>query len=66
MTANQKAQELVDSYYVTLDGFVTFEQVKKCALISVNEILESNNTLLKLDSIGLVFWKQVKKEIEKL
>lgn len=64
MTANQKAQELVDK--MTVVGLQMRGEGIQCALISVNEILESNNNLLKLDSIGLVFWEQVKKEIEKL
>ena len=40
MTAKQKANNLIDSYYVLLDGFVTFEQVKTCALIAVDEMTE--------------------------
>ena len=63
MTAKQKANNLIGSYYVLLDGFVTFEQVKICALIAVDEILE----ITEHESPSTyVYYKEVKKEIENL
>lgn len=68
MTAQDKAKDLVDKFYTFNNTPTKVNNLfsKQCALILVNEILESNNILLKLDSIGIVFWEQVKKEIEKL
>jgi hypothetical protein len=65
MTPKEKAEELIDSYYVLLDGFVTFEQVKQCALIAVDEILfiteMYNDTYAEH-----TYWEKVKQEIEAL
>jgi hypothetical protein len=67
MTPKEKAIQLVAKYKSQSFGITTnFQHFKQYAIIAVDEILESNNFLLKLDSIGLVFWKQVKKEIDKL
>ena len=81
MTPKEKAQQLIDSYYVLLDGFVTLQQVKKCALIAVDEIIYevysishqytaiydiTTSSYLYTDCKELIFWKEVKQEIEKL
>jgi hypothetical protein len=68
MTPKEKATDLIDSYYVLLDGFVTFEKVQQCALIAVDEILKAVNdpddTFLSKD--GVDYWEEVKQEIEAL
>lgn len=60
MTPKEKAQELVDKMYG-----VTDYQAKQSALIAVDEIL---NELIGHDFSrnAIVFWKEVKTEIEKL
>ena len=65
MTPKEKAKDLIDSYYVLLDGFVTFEQVKICALIAVDEILDMVKHT-PIEFIETDWWQEVKKEIENL
>jgi len=80
MTPQEKAKELVDRYYWTFgDGYLG-EQHIQCALIAVNEIIESrkddvafNDTMwenaseyYKPHPMYLNYWLQVKIEIEKL
>ena len=62
MTPKEQAIELLDDYTVIIDGNLTYEQVKQCALIAVDEIVE------ELTSRGILsgFWYEVRKEIEKL
>jgi hypothetical protein len=67
MSTKIKAIELIDSYFVLLDGFVPFEQVKQCALISVDEILiifYDDIQSMWLDELN--YWHDVKNEINKL
>jgi hypothetical protein len=65
MTPKEKANELVVKYRRFLPiNLVTMLEVKGCALIAVDEVLsnmdeEDNDVMYK-------YWKQVKKEIEKL
>ena len=60
MTPEQKAKFLRDKFF--WKAVKTAEQAKKCALITVDEILE--NTRLEL--AGVKYWASVKNEIEKL
>jgi hypothetical protein len=68
MTPKEKAQELVDKYDNTLTYLESKSKAKQCALIAVEEIL---NTLYSipfgnaLDN-ELEYWNEVKQEIEKL
>ena len=71
MTAKDKAKELVDrlkavtrpmSKRNTLMAHMHPEHAKQCALICVDEVLE---TYIYLDP-KLNYWKKVKKEIEKI
>jgi hypothetical protein len=65
MTPKEKANELVVKYRRFLPiNLVTMLEVKGCSLIAVDEVLsnmdeEDNYVMYK-------YWKQVKKEIEKL
>ena len=61
MTPKKKAIELIDKYAEIIVGW---QNVKQCALIAVDEILESNMTNLHLHQMD--YWEQVKQEIEKL
>ena len=71
MTAKDKAKELLDRFKDvtrpmskrnTLVARMHPEHAKQCALLCVDEILE---TYIDLDP-KLNYWKEVKKEIEKL
>jgi hypothetical protein len=68
MTPKEKAQELVDKFVsITLwNGYVT--SAKECAYIAVDEILQMVDENMQgwLDADIIAYWKQVKKEIEKL
>lgn len=68
MTAKEKAEELVDSFYnidsdsEMFDGFtMPIFYAQRCALISADEILGYMGA-----DRGIEFWQEVKIEIEKL
>lgn len=72
MNAKDKAKELISKFWIFADNSDTFGQhiiiknfnAKQCALICVDEIL---NELTELHhKTPLLFWKEVKQEIEKL
>ena len=70
MTPQQKALELVDKFTQTY-GNAFF--AKECALIAVDEILKTlpqseylEDRLEVVENRELIYWKQVKQEIEKL
>ena len=83
-TSNEKAIELVDKFREYTDGDdpdnnyrfsprISKENAKKCALIAVDEIIDTlNYDIRDLDVRGSVlldlitYWSEVKKEIEKL
>lgn len=65
MTQQEKAKELVNKYLQIYDGRVP--QAKQCALISVDEILQSHYVLLTGVKTSIYeYWQEVKQEIEKL
>ena len=93
MTPKEKAVELVVKFYQTspdeawineplgiYEEYNAWKQAKQCALLTVDEIIESrkedkgfNDTLLSRASeywtahpMYLTYWKEVKQEIEKL
>jgi hypothetical protein len=69
MTPKQKAAELVGKYYVTIYHSIHQQKkAKECALIVVDEILLMVNKTLKgfLDGDIILYWLQVKQEIDKL
>ena len=72
-----KANELYSKYDDLLNKdfgnpIVFDNQLKQCALIAVDEILEvvkfyeRQNGRLLIDNIRVMYWQQVKKEIEDL
>jgi len=64
MSPKEKAKELVEKFYWRENIFnVSVEDSKKCALITVDEILGQFKWRPK-DSLS--YWEEVKKEIEKL
>jgi hypothetical protein len=70
MTPKEKAINLVDKYKeFTEDDFAeSYYQAKQCALIAVDEII--NNSLeymgCDLNDGEIIYWEEVKQEIEKL
>ena len=73
MTPKEKAKQLFDKFYYVKDeqGFhsVNKYRAKQCALIAVNEILDFMLIELKWDEKyngNVIYWKEVKQEIEKL
>lgn len=71
MTPKKKAEELVESYYSTIMSFLSdnmkWENSKKCALITVDEILNViNEYTIEPIIFDIDYWQEVKKEIEKL
>ena len=84
MTAKEKAKELIDNFSEIVDAsegvFISYVMAKQCALIAVNEIIESNpespnnhNPFTgRIQGIRQNFidaenyWQEVKKEIELL
>ena len=72
MTPIEKANELYSKYDDLLNKdfgnpIVFDNQLKQCALIAVDEILEMDLPILEEDADEFYdYWEQVKKEIEKL
>lgn len=67
MTPKEKAIELVNKYLQVYDGRVDI--AKRCALIAIQEIINSNPTTVHGVSdfrTNIYYWESVKKEIEKL
>jgi hypothetical protein len=70
-TPKEKAEELVRKYYTfglnnPAQSFSWYE-CKQCALITVNEIIESHYFVLSGVKPNIYnYWQEVKQEIEKL
>jgi hypothetical protein len=77
MTPKEKAKKLFDKYYIVCQEY-TEEiqcsiQAKECALIAVDEVINSNPCCEDSDRGGNFqwasneyYWQEVKQEIEKL
>jgi hypothetical protein len=64
MTAKEKAKELVDKFqkqifFEITDERLDIEEAKGCALIAVDEIIDTPNPMPN-------YWQEVKQEIEKI
>jgi hypothetical protein len=74
MTAKEKAKELVDKFiphtkvfHEVLGWEDYIDSAKQCALIAVDEILESHYKLLSgVNTTIYKYWIEVKQEIENL
>ena len=76
MTPKEKAEDLVNKFFQfkprlkwDIDNEKEYYQAKEFALIAVDEILSDyKNYLLHANTEykGLMYWKEVKQEIEKL
>ncbi len=67
MTPKEKAKELFDKYNYFLPDAIEInkEHLKYCSLIAVDEILNATNSIYVFNSLN-EYWKEVKKEIEKI
>jgi hypothetical protein len=63
MTPKEKAEELVNKYWIT-DFDIYEEESKQCALIAVDELIYE--TQFEVPNIRQRYWQEVKQEIEKL
>lgn len=69
MTPKEKAKELIEKYqFVKIANYTSMFEVKQCALIAVDEILEviSFNKYDDKYWEEEEYWNEVKHEIEKL
>lgn len=68
MTPKEKAKELIDKYqFVYIQNYTSMFEVKGCALIAVDEILEMDLPIFEEDCDEFYdYWQEVKHEIEKL
>ena len=68
MTPKEKAAELIVNYQLKCKS-LNYDEAKQCALIAVNEIINSNpysNPFNTNVESTMSYWKEVKKEISKL
>ncbi len=68
MTPKEKAKELIDKYqFVYIQNYTSMFEVKQCALIAVDEMIDIRNGLyINEGSIAHQWLLDVKQEIEKL
>lgn len=77
MTAEEKAKNLFGKYAMYLRANLRYdeeadEDAKQCALIAVDELMElakkyeTKNCRLLMDNLKILYWQEVKQEIEKL
>ena len=75
MTPKEKAKELYVKYYELIKSpYQKHTCTKQCALIAVDEIIESNPYKIELEGkfqtewnrYDITYWEEVKKEIEAL
>jgi len=68
MTPQEKAAELIVNYQLQCKS-LDYQQAKQCALIAVDEILKEFENIFLIftdkNSPRLIYWQQVKQEIEK-
>ena len=72
MTPKEKAQELVDKFRNEITSFLGDNMkkinAKKCALIAVDELIKIHYLLTNTNdtSPSIIYWKEVKQELDKL
>jgi hypothetical protein len=77
MTPEIKAAQLVNKYFNFIYLDLDYEQAKQCALIAVDELIESFNCIYDASIRNIEkysgakygmkdYWQEVKQEIEKL
>lgn len=66
MTPKEKAKELIEKYqFVEIANYTSIFEVKECALIAVNEIIDNYEEKYKY-CLTKIYWEEVKYEIELL
>jgi hypothetical protein len=65
MTPKEKAIELYDKFIFPCWECDEFAKAKECSLIAVDEILNYDNQFIQTEE-QFNYWKEVKKEIDKL
>lgn len=67
MTPKEKAEELLNKFDKAVNTH-TNTPLKKCVLIAVDEILESNPTLITCNTseLNYAYWIEVKNQINQL
>lgn len=65
MTPKEKAEELFDKFDKSVNTITSYP-IKRCALIAVDEILDAS--MLHFDDLDyyVIFWQEVKREIQEL
>jgi hypothetical protein len=67
MTPKEKAKELIDKYqFVYIQNYTSMFEVKQCALIAVDELIEALDENSWQNRLIIDYWKEVKHELEKL
>ena len=72
MTPKEKAEELVDKFRNEITSFLgdnmKKNNAKKCALVAVDELIKIHYLLTTTHdtSPSIIYWKEVKKELENL
>ena len=79
MTPKQEAFELFKKYSISVEVYFKEDSIprivnapmraksaKQCALIAVAEIIDDGNASSPFEEYRLMYWQEVKKEIEKL
>ena len=63
MTPKEKANELVDNYWLMdkINPSLSKEQAKQCALVAVDELIKATVPIS-----STYFWQEVKQEIQNL
>lgn len=68
MTPKEKATELISKMYNHFedDDAIAYSTAKHCALIAVDEILNIEWDEFEMSGNEVMYWQEVKQEIEKL
>jgi hypothetical protein len=73
MTPKEKAKDLVSIYWNTkvetinvIESIMSKELAIKCALIAVDELIKSSPQKPRSYTDTMLYWQEVKQEIEKL
>jgi hypothetical protein len=65
MEAKEKAKELVDKFSDLEDGEMYIGKAKQCALIAVDEILNTIEFSSQVDELSkTIYWQKVKQELK--
>ena len=71
MVPKDKAKELVDKFEISFAGIISNAEdwetlAKECVLIAVDEILDASLYYFDELSLYVIYWQEVKNEINKL